>query len=84
MQLTDAQVSLYYRDGSCAIPASEGVDSEAEQLQPVSEGCCIFSSEHAVSVPMCRGPLQLKGRNAPNLNKVVSCTWQDFKLSHLD
>lgn len=45
MQLTDFQVSLYYGDGSCAIPAQEGVDSEAEQLQPVSEGGCVFSSE---------------------------------------
>lgn len=84
MQLADSQVSLYYRDGSCAIPAQEDVDFEAEQLQPVSEGCCIFSSELAVSAPVCRAPLQLEGRNTSNQNKVMLILCKDFRLSHHD
>lgn len=66
MQLKQScpHMSLYYPElgyVSCTIPALESVDSEAEQLQPVSEGCSIFSSEHAASVPACSAPLQVEG-----------------------
>ena len=64
---------LYYPklgDISSTIPALENVDAEAEQLQPVSEGCCILS-EHAASVPVCSAPLQVEGKKTQT--KTTQC-----------
>lgn len=80
-------MSLYYPelgDVSSTTPVLESVDSEAEQLQVVSEGCCIFSSEPAVSVPVCSAPLQVEGKGGgtPNRNNATLYLCQDFKLFH--
>lgn len=60
MKQSYSHVSLYYYpelgDVSCTIPALDSVDSEAEQLQPLSEGRCIFSSEHAAACACVQCP----------------------------
>lgn len=75
MKQSYSHVSLYYYaelgDISCTIPALDSVDSEAEQLQPLSEDRCIFSSEHAVSVPVCSAPLQVEAKKAQT--KTMQC-----------